>query len=231
MTTQEQYIGRLKELAEAKYGRTVASAEECALLAAAISEATGMSVDEESLEQLFVESRHGVAPRPNTLSAMAKYVGYDSWIAFCTSKDVIPVEDSDIIPTTRRWGVIILTILALAIVAGAIVYLVVGGSSSTTNREAVVHSVAIDEVCVDVEEQWVASTIELCNTVRIYSGSEEYAMRRDQFIRAYEETLSASIKHDVEVCVVEHGVSFSDEQIAAETERIATRCRTILGGL
>ena len=231
MTTQEQYIERLKKLTEAKYGHAVSTTEECASLGAAICAATGISVDEASLYQLFIEHRRGVTPRPAMLSAMAKYVGYDSWIAFCTSSDIVPVEDSDIIPTTRRWGVIILTLLALITVVGAIVYLVVDGSSTTTKRRVVEHRVSLGDLCANVEEQWIASTIELCNTVRMYSGSEEYAMRRDQFIRAYSETLDVSIRRDIEDVINEHGVSFSDEDIAAETDRIATRCRTMLEGL
>jgi hypothetical protein len=64
MTTQEQYIQRLKELVIATFGRNITTSEDCIALSNAIVENVGISVDVESLEQLFLGDNSHLAPRP-----------------------------------------------------------------------------------------------------------------------------------------------------------------------
>ena len=124
MTTQEQYVARLKEFVEAKFGRSITSLEDCDALSEAVGEATNIKLDSRAFLPIFVHNSRAVAPRPVTLSTLARYLGYNSWSEFCTSSNVLPAEDTDVIPVVRRWGVIILTALAIVVVAGAIIFLI-----------------------------------------------------------------------------------------------------------
>ena len=222
MTTQEQYVARLKEFVEAKFGRSITSLEDCDALSEAVGEATNIKLDSRAFMPIFVHDSRAVAPRPVTLSTLARYLGYNSWSEFCTSSNVLPAEDTDVIPVVRRWGVIILTALAIVVVAGAIIFLiraVDGDKSKVDNRHL--------EVVERVEQRWVARTMEECNAMRAYKSDSTYVDMLDAFALEYNELLDAEVLCDIRDAVDGEGISISDENIAAHADTIANRCRAM----
>ena len=222
MTTQEQYVARLKEFVEAKFGRSITSLEDCDALSEAVGEATNIKLDSRAFLPIFVHNSRAVAPRPVTLSTLARYLGYNSWSEFCTSSNVLPAEDTDVIPVVRRWGVIILTALAIVVVAGAIIFLiraVDGDKSKVDNRHL--------EVMERVEQRWVARTMEECNAMRAYKSDSTYVDMLDAFALEYNELLDAEVLRDIRDAVDGEGISISDENIAAHADTIANRCRAM----
>lgn len=222
MTTQEQYVARLKEFVEAKFGRSITSLEDCDALSEAVGEATNIKLDSRAFMPIFVHDSRAVAPRPVTLSTLARYLGYNSWSEFCTSSNVLPAEDTDVIPVVRRWGVIILTALAIVVVAGAIIFLiraVDSDKSKVDNRHL--------EVVERVEQRWVARTMEECNAMRAYKSDSTYVDMLDAFALEYNELLDAEVLRDIRDAVDGEGISISDENLAAHADTIANRCRAM----
>lgn len=222
MTTQEQYVARLKEFVEAKFGRSITSLEDCDALSEAVGEATNIKLDSRAFMPIFVHDSRAVAPRPVTLSTLARYLGYNSWSEFCTSSNVLPAEDTDVIPVVRRWGVIILTALAIVVVAGAIIFLiraVDSDRSKVDNRHL--------EVVERVEQRWVSRTMEECNAMRAYKSDSTYVDMLDAFALEYNELLDAEVLRDIRDAVEGEGISISDENIAAHADTIANRCRAM----
>ena len=222
MTIQEQYIARLRELVEAKFGHPITTIEDCDALSEAVGEATNIKLDSRAFMPIFVHDSRAVAPRPVTLSTLARYLGYNSWSEFCTSSNVLPAEDTDVIPVVRRWGVIILTALAIVVVAGAIIFLiraVDGDKSKVDNRHL--------EVVERVEQRWVARTMEECNAMRAYKSDSTYVDMLDAFALEYNELLDAEVLCDIRDAVDGEGISISDENIAAHADTIANRCRAM----
>ena len=222
MTTQEQYVARLKEFVEAKFGRSITSLEDCDALSEAVGEATNIKLDSRAFMPIFVHDSRAVAPRPVTLSTLARYLGYNSWSEFCTSSNVLPAEDTDVIPVVRRWGVIILTALAIVVVAGAIIFLiraVDSDKSKVDNRHL--------EVVERVEQRWMARTMEECNAMRAYKSDSTYVDMLDAFALEYNELLDTEVLRDIRDAVDGEGISIGDENIAAHADTIANRCRAM----
>lgn len=221
MTTQEQYIERLKEIVRAKHGREICTAEDCALLAEALREATKQSIDPRALELMFLAKRRSFAPRPSVLTALAMYVGYGSWSDFCSSRDVLPADDTDIIPVKRRWGVIILTIAAIVIVLSAILYLLLGDNTAVSNTE----NIALQRLYTDVDERWRAIATEECNDLRSagdMSASEVNGIITERII-----TLGDSIATDIEATATQRGMAIDEATLSEYADKIAERCESI----
>ena len=220
MTTQQQYIERLKDMVTRKFGRGVATMEDCITLSEAVREATEMQLDAQDYARLFMPKTN-IAPRPVTLSALTRYVGYDSWSSFCSSSDVLPAEDSDIIPTPRRWGVFILTLIAIIVVIATAVILLNGGKDTAVALEDT------DIIVERVEERWLARTLEECNALRAYSEQEGYTERIDAFIENYSATLYDDIASEMISLFDTYNISLPAETITSYVEAIMVECYTM----
>ena len=55
MTIQEQYIARLRELVEAKFGHPITTIEDCDALSEAVGEATNIKLDSRAFVPIFVK--------------------------------------------------------------------------------------------------------------------------------------------------------------------------------
>lgn len=221
MTTQEQYIERLKEMVRAKHGREIRSAEDCVLLAEALREATSHSIDHRILELMFLAKRRNFTPRPSVLTILAMYVGYGSWSDFCSSREVLPAEDTDIIPVKRRWGVIILTIAAIMTVLSAILFLLLGDNATDNSAEAK----ALSEIYATVDERWRAIATEECNDLR--SAADMSASEVNDIITTSIITLSDNIATDIATTAMERGITIDDATLSEYTTQIAERCERI----
>lgn len=223
MTTQQQYILQLKELVIKKFGREITSAEEYIALAEAIGIATDNELNITALSKIFSnEQNNNYAPRPAILSAMARYVGYSGWSDFCTSPNILPTIETNVIPVNRRWGVIIVTLFAILVVATTVIYLLFGGDNAKDAQEP-----NISLVVKPIAEEWMARTLEECNTVRYYAEHRNYEEQVESFIEEYEASLLELIVSDIESHLSEQDLHYSDELIMAEAEDIADRCRAI----
>ena len=220
MTTQEQYIERLKEMVAAKFGHAILSADDCATLAEVVSEATGDNIDRRSLEFMFLAKRLSITPRPVTLSTLARYVGYSSWSELCTSREVLPAADADIIPATRRWGVIILTTAAIILVASATLYLLLGGIYDNGKDR-------LAELCSPIEERWRAIATEECNGIRAYSAEEDYNSRIEELIATAEATMHSEVESEIAARAKTLGITLDNTTIEEQAADIVSSCLNI----
>jgi hypothetical protein len=223
MTTQEQYIARLKELVEAKFGHSITNIEECDALSEVVGEATNIKLDSRAYMPIFVKTPNAIAPRPVTLSTLARYLGYNSWSEFCASATILPAADTDKLPVVRRWGVIILTSMAIVIVAGAIIFLIALAGRDTAEKSVV----ALQPIAENVERHWVARTLEECNSLRAYRSDSTYADRLNIFCKDYDAVLNSDIIHDLRTAIEEHGATASDMELAECRDSIAARCQRV----
>jgi hypothetical protein len=220
MTTQEQYIERLKELVIAEFGRAILTTDDCIALSNAVLESVGISIEIDALEQLFIAEGYN-APRPLMLSSLARYVGYTGWSDFCTAGDITPSEDKDALPIVRRWGVISLTAIAVIIVIISIVALVSSGNSNDGNGKMV------DSRFRNVEQVWLSRTSERCNTLRAYYNEREasrYNQRVDKFIDRYEIVLEKHVKNDLKDYAIQNKITVDNDTIDQAAEIIIENC-------
>ena len=220
MTTQEQYIERLKELVIAEFGRAILTTDDCIALSNAVLESVGISIEIDALEQLFIAEGYN-APRPLMLSSLARYVGYTGWSDFCTAGDITPSEDKDALPIVRRWGVIGLTAIAVIIVIISIVALVSSGNSNDGNGKMV------DSRFRNVEHVWLSRTSERCNTLRAYYNEREasrYNQRVDKFIDRYEIVLEKHVKNDLKDYAIQNKITVDNDTIDQTAEIIIENC-------
>ena len=221
MTTQQQSIECLKNMVAQKFGRGIATIEDCAMLSQAVEETTNMSLDANDYATLFIP-KSGIAPRPVILSALTRYVGYDSWSSFCSSSDVLPAEDQDYIPTPRRWGVFILTVVAIVVVVATALILLNDGSDSSN-----VASDGVDAVVESVEQRWLARTIEECNAIRAYADEANYSERIDTFMTEYCTTLYDDISSELILILQQHNLSLAEDEVATYASAIMAQCYTM----
>ena len=222
MTTQEQYIERLKEMVATKFGREIHSTEDCRALAEAATEATGNNLDHRMLELMFLAKRRSIAPRPVVLSTLACYVGFNSWSDLCSSREVSPAADTDIIPTTRRWGVIILTVAAIILVISATLYLLLGGIFTSDNSPE-----RIAEISLPVEEHWRAIATEQCIDIRAYSAQEDYSDLIEELIATSKEKMDREVGIEIATRTKSLGVSLDKATIDNEAASIIDGCLNI----
>ncbi|MBR5132874.1 MAG: hypothetical protein IKV29_02070 [Alistipes sp.] len=221
MTTQEQYIRRLKQVVTTKFGRTISTSDDCIALANAVAESVGVVVDNESLEQLFLDEQSHVAPRPVVLTTLSRYVGFTGWGEFCTARDITPAEERYKLPIVRRWGAIALSALALIAVIVTIFSLV--GSGDDVEGEVLI----VDNRFRNLESQWVARTLERCNTLRAYYNENEperYNRRVDSFISKYRDQLEKSVKSDIENYALHNKITVDNATIDQTAEIIIEKC-------
>ena len=214
MTTQEQYIERLKELVVAEFGRNITTTEDCIALSNAVNDNVGIVIEIESLEQLFIVENSHSAPRPVMLSSLARYVGFTGWSDFCTARDITPADDTERLPIVRRWGVIILT-------AVAVLTVIIGDDGE---------ALQVDSRFRSVENVWMSRTSERCNSLRAYyneNEAEHYNRRVDKFIAKYQSALERHVKADVEKYALQNKITVDNATIDETAEIIIEKCITM----
>lgn len=235
MTTQEQYIERLKELVSAKYGRRPSTEEEFTELAQIVAEKTAINLEIASLKHLFAPvTRNSVAPRPITLSTLARYVGYAGWADFCTARDVLPANDTELIPVTHRWGVMLLTISAVVVVIITAIVLLRGNKEEVTVSESMEAVEAVYDRFAPVKEEWTAATTEYCNALREYydeSNIDGYITHVEGVNKEYISQLRANIERDIARYAVTNNITIDDATIARTADAIALICERMCDNL
>ena len=205
-----------------EFGRSIATEDDCAALSKAVEEATDMRLEAKDYASLFFPKTN-MAPRPIILSALTRYVGYESWSSFCSSSDVLPAEDSDVIPTPRRWGVFILTVAAILVVVITAVVLL-----NDSNEKVETYSTQEVSVVVEsVEERWLARTLEECNALRAYADEENYTERIDTFMNEYCTTLYDEISSELIAMFERYNITLAGDSVATYAETIMVECYTM----
>lgn len=208
----------------AKFGRAILSTEDYTALTEAVREATDGTIDEHSVEVIFGSKTRGVAPRPVTLSTLARYVGFSGWSDFCTSREVMPAADADVIPVTRRWGVIILTIAAIVVVVSTTLYLLLFTPSAEHNTA----SPEVEQrIYATIDEKWRAIATEECNDIRTYSTEEDYDERIEELITKSSATLERELGAEITSCATAEGITIEPTTVEEYKSQIMERCLSI----
>lgn len=232
MTTQEQYIERIKELVANKFGQPITSIDECLALNDAIFEATGTRCDSDILAELYLANERPIRSlRPATLSTLARYIGYAGWSSFCTSSEILPAIDTDIIPVRRRWGTIILTSTAIIVVIATVVVLLRSGllTPDSDGDDTVANIEYVDAPLQELRDMWVAATNEHCNALREYIATDTSRITAE--IKQEMTTLAERIVADIEGHIATEGITMDDDTIARNSDIITNTCMEIYNSL
>ena len=232
MTTQEQYIERLKEMTATKFGRPVVTAEEYGALSDAVFEEIGIRVDVPAIKHLYTHTSYAISPRPTTLSALARYVGYGSWSDFCTARDVQPADDQEQIPVVRRWGVIAGFALAAVATVVCITVLLIPREKEMTEAEA--RYAAVDERFNAVLSTWAAITTEHCNELRGFYDKNNISNYHAHVMESnaeFSNNLSERIGEDITIYAVEHNITVDNATIDRTADAIAVICTSMCDNL
>lgn len=120
MIHSEEHIDRLKRAVIERFGRTLDSPTDYDMLSADIRQCTSETISAATLKRLFGYLKPSTAPRPSTLSVLARYVGRAGWSDFCRIEQEIPTEEPAALSRrsfTRRVAIGAGIIFVLVIVA------------------------------------------------------------------------------------------------------------------
>lgn len=226
MTTQEQYIAKIKQLVINRYGSNISSADDCAALSDAVERSVGVRIDMPTLQLLFSRGRT-MTPRLMVLSTLAKYVGYEDWSDFCAS-NTVDVSDEDVkIPIRRRWGVIIATVVGVAVILIGALFVIGDDGEPSKSTPA---TTPYDLIVEDVAKRYIALTDEECIALRIHDGTNSLALEEQtkEAIAIYKSVVVLSIAEDIRNAAAEKGVDIDDVDVEASAAEIKERCVAIL---
>ena len=215
-----------------KFGRSVATTEDYGALSDAIFEEIGIRLDIPSIKHLYTHTSYAISPRPTTLSALAKFVGYASWSDFCTARDIQPAEDTEKIPVVRRWRVIIGFVIAAIALIVMLIVLLLPREEEMTEAEAMYR--AVDDRFNAVLSTWAAITTEHCNDVRQYYDEQNMSNYHAHIIEcnnAFATDLEARIGEDITRYAVEHNITVDNATIDSTAKAIATICNSMCDNL
>ena len=228
MTTQEQYIAKIKQLVVEKYGRSISSADDCAALSDAVEKSVGVRIDMPTLQMLFSRSKPTVPPRLMVLTTLAKYVGYEDWSGFCASNRVDTSDDDVRIPIRRRWGVITATVVGvMVILLGALFLLNDDEAAAPSSTPApTVYDLVVDKVT----DKYIALVDEECIALRIYDGVNRQTLEEETqaAIERYKSDVSLSIAEDIRAAAAQEGIEVDDVSVTASADDITDKCVAIL---
>lgn len=230
MTTQEQYIEKIKHLVVKRFGANISSADDCVALSDAVEKEVGVRIDMPTLQMLFSRNSRVVTPRPMVLSALAKYVGYSGWSDFCATCNINGNDDDATIPVRRRWGMIVaICVAVVAVVVGVVLFL--GRDTSTTEQSD--EPTAYDYMVEAVADDWLVRTKEHYLDLRIYDGDNSLAFDTHvaAFYEEFTQDLTTFIANDIRAKALEEGIDIEGEDVEASAEDVANRCIAIIDEL
>lgn len=233
MTMQEQYIQRLKELTISRFGRTITTMEDCEALSDDVFNEIGIKISPSSLEQLFCSKMPNMAPRPATISTLARYLGYGSWSDFCTARDIRPAEDTEQIPVTHRWGVILLTALAVVVVVVTAIMLLQGDDDTAPDTGEVATEV-VDTRFTIIEEEWRAAATEHCNALREYYNEKyinEFIAHAESVNSEFIAIVRQNAYNDIAHYAATNNITVDNATIEQTANAIVTACELICNNL
>lgn len=94
MIHSERHIDLLKRATIERFGHTLDSPTDYDMLSADIKQCTGETISSATLKRLFGYLKPSTAPRPSTLSLLARYVGCTGWSDFCRMRQEVSIEKS-----------------------------------------------------------------------------------------------------------------------------------------
>ncbi len=93
MVHSKEHIDRLKRATIERFGHTLDSPTDYDMLSADIKQCTGETISSATLKRLFGYLKPSTAPRPSTLSVLARYVGCTGWSDFCRMQQEVSIEE------------------------------------------------------------------------------------------------------------------------------------------
>lgn len=227
MTTQEQYVAKIKQLVIQKYGRNISSADDCASLSDAIEKSVGVRIDMPTLQLLFSRNKSVMMPRLMVLSTLAKYVGYEDWSDFCAAHTVSSSDDSAKIPVRRRWGVIVATVIGIAVILLGALF-VLNGDEEVKSEDKT--TAAYNLVVSDVTAKYVMMADIECLALRAHDGTNRIAFEEQtqETISRYRSEVSVAIADDIRAAAAEANIEVDDASVDASAAKITDRCVAIL---
>ena len=230
MTTQEQYIAKIKQLVVKRFGANISSADDCVALSDAVEKEVGIRIDMPTLQMLFSRNSRVVTPRPMVLSALAKYVGYTGWSDFCATCNISGDDDDHVIPTRRRWGMIAALCAVVAVVVAGVVFFVGRGDDEPKKSDA---PTAYDYLVEEVADDWLVRTKEHYLELRIYDGVNNLAFDKHvaEFYEEFTEGLVTFIANDIRTKAADKKIDIRGENIEASAKDVANRCTAIIDEL
>lgn len=230
MTTQEQYIAKIKQLVIKRFGSNISSADDCVALSDAVEKEVGIRIDMPTLQMLFSRNSRVVTPRPMVLSALAKYVGYTGWSDFCATCNINGDDDNTKIPVYRRWGVIAAVCVAVVVVVAGVLLFVGRGGDEPKKSDA---PTAYDHLVENVADDWLVRTKEHYLELRIYDGVNNLAFDKHvaEFYEEFTAGLTTFIANDIRTKAAEKGLDISGEDVNASAKSVANRCIAIIDEL
>lgn len=189
------HIERLKDAVVAAFGQTLDSPTDYERLSADIQCKTGELISVSTLKRLFGYLKPGTAPRPSTLSVLARYVGSTGWSDFCDkcSKEEDPEPRKVSAKPVYRHPVVYVAVVILC-VGGILGWLVWGHDRKNTEDSLLRHKEDIQMAASDTEEtneqkyerlllSFVAMSKAKCDSVR--------ACRQNMDIISYKELVDS----------------------------------------
>lgn len=234
MKTEIQHIEELKEAILAKFARTLDAPTDYDALSLDIANATGESVSASTLKRLFGYDKHATTPRPSTLSALARYVGFAGWSDFCEYNgggDVCGQKPKLLIHNPR-----ILFVLAAIVVAVLIslVFVIEGSSvapdTTPSSDKSQAEPKPIELSVASVRDKWSQLSLQKCDSVRACRHKMhvvEYRKAIDNFYFPYVfEVMKQGVAEDIDK--VEN---LSEQERAAAKSEIFSYCQNMCANL
>lgn len=234
MKTEIQHIEELKEAVLAKFARTQDAPADYDALSLDIANVTGESISVSTLKRLFGYDKYATTPRPSTLSALARYVGFAGWSDFCernSGGDMCGQKPKLLIHNPRIIFVLVAIVVAVLI---SLVFVIEGSSvvSDTTpsSDKSQAEPKPIELSVESVREKWSQLSLQKCDSVRAYRHKMhvlEYNNVIDNFYFHYVfELMKQGVAEDIDK--VEN---LSEQERSAAKSEIFSCCQNVCAEL
>lgn len=182
MECTDEQIDALKDAVVGVFGRTLDAPTDFDALSSEIQKKTGEAISPSTLKRLYGYIKSATAPRPSTLSTLARYAGCAGWSDFCEVRcgriDASPKRNS-----YRAWLYYVLIGVGICIL---IIFLLrFAGAAPAESDIGSVQSIFVaetpDQKAVRIKRRCVAFVKEHCDSIRNF--------RSEMDIIAYKEAV------------------------------------------
>lgn len=221
-----EHIEALKKAVVSVFGQTLDSPTDYERLSADIQKRTGELISVSTLKRLFGYIKSGTAPRPSTLSALARYAGSSGWSDFCSkcAKEADPEPRKDSAKPVYRHPIVYIAVVILCI--GGVFGLAVWGpdrenaNGTRSNKKERIPIAASGTEETDEQKyerlllSFVALTNAKCDSIR--------ACRQSMDIISYKELVD-SVYYPFVFTFLQDSIKRQTERIFPEDELLRVR--------
>lgn len=209
--TEPEYIERLKEAVRAAFGITIDSPTDYDRLSADILTRTGERISTSTLKRMFGYTSPATSPRPSTLSALARYVGYAGWSDFRSRQ----IEGNSAVRRPKPYRIrLMVCIFVGAVLLAGIVSIVF---HAITGHVGVPDGPPDNRKYELLLEECLSLACGKCDSVRSFRGGMDIISYKELVDSVYFPFVFGELKERIDTRV---GQMFPDD------DRLATRYRT-----